>query len=146
MQLAFDLGIVLQLGSSSQVKGEPPLLARLMSRERPHQASAFDGRQVSTAQPLLLVTPFEAVPLFRRPAHIDEQQKAHPQQEKDCGQAHAAIVDLLDLFLQFPLLLAQQINAVLELSNLVRQARHVLSSGCVRSACRFGGGRGSACA
>ena len=149
MQLAFDLGIVLQLGSSSQVKGEPPLLARLMSRERPHQAAAFDGRQVSTAQPLLLVTPFEAVPLFRRPAHIDEQQKAHPQQEKDCGQAHAAIVDLLDLCLQLPLSLAEQIDAVLELGNLVRQAGNVLAGRSVGIAYLFvgcGSGRGIACA
>ena len=82
-------------------------------------------------------------------ARHHDHHEANPTNAEDRVPAHAAIVDLLDLCLQLPLSLAEQIDAVLELGNLVRQAGNVLAGRSVGIADRFGGcggGRGIACA
>ena len=87
--------------------------------------------------------------LVLKNARHHDHHKANPANAKDRVPAYAALVDLLDLCLQLPLSLAEQIDAVLELGNLVRQAGNVLAGRSVGIADRFsccGGGRGVACA
>lgn len=82
-------------------------------------------------------------------ARHHDHHEANPTNAEDRVPAHAALVDLLDFCLQLPLSLAQQINGVLQLGNLVRQAGYALARRRVGIAYRFSGcgsGRGVACA